>query len=76
MKFPVFSVSQATASTASRKGNPGASVNKSKYGGTGTMYASSRSRTNILSSAGKRSVTHGEKTVAKPPVQVTDVMMD
>ncbi|XP_048760663.1 dynein axonemal intermediate chain 4-like isoform X4 [Ostrea edulis] len=65
-------VSQATASTASRKGNPGASVNKSKYGGTGTMYASSRSRTNILSSAGKRSVTHGEKTVAKPPVQVLD----
>ncbi|KAK3090322.1 hypothetical protein FSP39_010938 [Pinctada imbricata] len=59
-------------STTSRKG---ASVNKSKYGGTGTVYASSRSRSNILSSASKKSLGAGvgDKPVAgKPPVQVLD----
>ena len=64
-----------TASTTSRKGNVAASVNKSKYGGTGgTIYASARSRSNILSSASKRSVTQAEKVVAKPPVQVCDIV--
>ncbi|XP_062586196.1 dynein axonemal intermediate chain 4-like isoform X1 [Saccostrea cucullata] len=64
--------SQVAASTTSRKGNVGASVNKSKYGGGGTMYASVRSRTNILSSASKRSVAQSDKAVTKPPVQVLD----
>lgn len=59
-----------TASTNARKGNVAASVNRSKYGGTGTMYASARSRSNILSSASKRSVNQAEKAVVKPPVQV------
>lgn len=64
--------SQVTASTNARKGNVAASVNRSKYGGTGTMYASARSRSNILSSASKRSVNQAEKAVVKPPVQVLD----
>lgn len=34
------------------------------------MYASARSRSNILSSASKRSVNQAEKAVVKPPVQV------
>lgn len=36
------------------------------------MYASARSRSNILSSASKRSVNQAEKAVVKPPVQVLD----
>ena len=69
----IFICSQVNQSTTSRKGNVGASVNKSKYGGTGTVYASSRSRTNVLSSASKKSLGPGvgDKSVpAKPPVQV------
>ena len=55
----------------SKKGNVGASVIKSKYGGS-TVYASTRSRSNLISSASKRGGA-GDKIVnTKPPVTVLD----
>ncbi|XP_060071866.1 dynein axonemal intermediate chain 4-like [Ylistrum balloti] len=64
------------ASTASRKGNLAGSVSKSKYGGNTGVYGSTRSRSNVLSSASRRSIAarEAEKAalVGKPPVQVID----
>lgn len=59
-------------SSTSKKGNVGASVIKSKYGGS-TVYASTRSRSNVISSASKRLGPGGDKIVGtKPPVTVLD----
>lgn len=56
----------------SRKTNQMASVTKSKFGGRPSIYGSSR--TNVLSSASKRSVgaAHSDRSagIIKPPVQV------
>ncbi|XP_064607495.1 dynein axonemal intermediate chain 4-like [Liolophura sinensis] len=58
----------------SRKTNQMASVSKSKYGGRPSVYGSSR--TNVLSSASKRSVgaAHSDRSagIIKPPVQIFD----
>ena len=64
------------ASTSSRKGNPPASMNKSKFGQGNTVYASTvRSRSNVLSNSASRknmAAREAEKAQAahKPPVQV------
>ncbi|XP_069127668.1 dynein axonemal intermediate chain 4-like isoform X3 [Argopecten irradians] len=64
------------ASTASRKGNLAGSVSKSKYGGNTGVYGSTRSRSNVLSSASRKSMAAREAEKAalagKPPVQVID----
>ncbi|XP_033737005.1 WD repeat-containing protein 78-like isoform X1 [Pecten maximus] len=64
------------ASTASRKGNLAGSVSKSKYGGNTGVYGSTRSRSNVLSSASRKSIAAREAEKAalagKPPVQVID----
>jgi hypothetical protein len=69
LKYPCCRNNQPVGSN-SKKGNVGASVIKSKYGGS-TVYASTRSRSNLISSASKRGGA-GDKIVnTKPPVTVS-----
>ncbi|KAJ8305685.1 hypothetical protein KUTeg_016230 [Tegillarca granosa] len=74
-QFLATGSSQVTASTTSRgKSNPAASVARSKFGGNPNVYASVRSRTNVVGSASRRQVLpgQGDKPVGKSPVQVLD----
>lgn len=74
-QFLATGSSQVTASTTSRgKSNPTASVARSKFGGNPNVYASVRSRTNVVGSASRRQVLpgQGDKPVGKSPVQVLD----
>ncbi|XP_071121367.1 dynein axonemal intermediate chain 4-like isoform X3 [Mytilus edulis] len=66
-------LSTGNSQAGSRKGNVGASVIKSKYGGS-TVYASTKSRSNLIGSASRKGLGGaGDKTTSsKPPVTVLD----